>query len=60
MKTFKNTKFVKRDYECTNVVFCQAETAPNENYKEVDESELYLSNCQPLRTENDVKYYGYL
>jgi hypothetical protein len=30
MKTFKNTKFTRRDYEATNVVACQAETAPAE------------------------------
>ena len=38
MKTFKNTKFTRRDYEATNVVACQAETAPADHWIECDES----------------------
>ena len=36
MTTFKNTNFTKRNYECTNVVFCQAETAPDANWVECE------------------------
>ncbi len=57
MKTFKNKNFKKRDYETTNVVFCQSEKAPNENWIECDESEI---NCTQLWIENGVKYFGYL
>jgi hypothetical protein len=57
MKTFKNKNFTKRNYDCTNVVFCQSETAPNENWIECDESENTLNH---LYTEAGVRYFGYL
>lgn len=57
MKSFKNKNFTKRNYECTNVVFCKAESAPNENWIECDESEI---NCEQLWIENNVRYFGYL
>lgn len=57
MKIFKNKNFKKRDYEQTNLVFCQAEKAPTENWIECDESEI---NCNQLWIENGVKYFGYL
>lgn len=60
MKTFKNKSFVKRDYEATNIVFCQAETAPNENWVEVDEAELLKTTVTHLYTSNSVKYFGWL
>ncbi len=60
MKTFKNKNFIKRDYECTNVVFCQGESAPNDNYIEVDELDLDLFNGQHLYTQANVRYFGYL
>lgn len=60
MKTFKNTHFIKRHTDSVTVVFCQAETAPSENYTEVDELDLDLSDCQQLWIENNVKYFGYL
>ena len=60
MITFKNKNFTKRDYECTNVVFCQSEIAPNENWIECDESEIQEMKCNQLYTQAGVKYYGYL
>jgi hypothetical protein len=57
MKTFRNIKFIKRDYDCTNIVFCEAETAPNENWIECNASENTLSQ---LWMENGVRYFGYL
>lgn len=38
MKTFKNKNFAKRDFESTNIVVCQSEIAPNENWTEIDAS----------------------
>ena len=40
MKTFKNINFTKRNYECTNIVFCQAENAPDTNWVECEEKEI--------------------
>jgi hypothetical protein len=57
MKTFKNKNFKKRDYETTNIVFCQSENAPNENWIEVDASENKLNH---LYTEAGVRYFGWL
>lgn len=57
MKTFKNKNFTKRNYDCTNVVYCQAKTAPNENWIEVDSSENTLGQ---LWMENGVRYFGYM
>lgn len=58
MKTYRNKNFTKRDYECTNVVACIAESAPNDNYIECDES--FISNMQMLYAQNGVTYYGWL
>lgn len=60
MKTFKNKNFTKRNYECTNIVFCQAEIAPNENWIECEEEEIEEMRCTQLWIEGDIKYFGYL
>ena len=60
MKTFKNTKFTTRDYEATQVVFCQAETAPNEFWVECSELEIYRKNCTQLYKAGDQTFFGYL
>lgn len=61
MKTFKNLNFKKRDYETTNVVFCQSEKAPKGNWIECNEDEI---NCNQLWIESDntgdYRYFGYL
>jgi hypothetical protein len=58
MTTFKNKNFTKRNYECTNVVFCIAETAPNKNWIATDEA--MPSSMIQLRIENGVRYFGWL
>lgn len=58
METFKNVNFTKRNYECTNIVACVAEQAPNANYAPADEA--ILENLTQLWIENGVRYYGYL
>ena len=58
MKTFKNKSFTARDYDCMNVVACEAETAPNDNYIECDPYE--LKTMTKLWKEGNVTYYGYL
>ena len=60
MTTFKNTNFTKRNYECTNVVFCQAENAPDANWAECEEIEIELAKCDQLYKQNDIRYFGYL
>ena len=57
MKTFKNKNFTKRDYECTNVVACVAETAQNDNYVEADPA--IIEHLAKLWIENGVQFYGY-
>ena len=57
MKTFKNKNYKKRDYECTNIIMCTAEKAPNENWVETKEE---TSELNPLWREGNVDYYGYL
>jgi hypothetical protein len=62
MTTFKNTKFTSRNYECTNLVVCEAEAAPGENWTECDSAEkdgltqLYIERAN----RTSVTYYGYL
>lgn len=60
MTTFRNTKFTKREYHCTNVVFCIAEKAPNENWIECAPDEITLMGCVPLHIGDGVAYYGWL
>jgi len=60
MKTFKNKNFIKRNYECSNIVFCQSETAPNENWVECDELELKSTSCYQLWLQDGVRYFGWL
>ena len=31
MQTFKNIYYTSRNYDCTNIVACVAEVAPNDN-----------------------------
>ena len=58
MTTYKNINFTKRNYDCTNIVACVAESAPNENWVECDES--VLDGLMKLHSINGVAYYGYL
>lgn len=58
MTTYRNTKFTRRDYECTNIVACVAVTAPAANWEPADES--ILSGLTKLYTQGGVTYYGHL
>jgi hypothetical protein len=58
MKTFRNTNWTRRDYEGTNVIFCQAEEAPKAYWVECDEVE--IGKCQQLWIQDGVRYFGYL
>ena len=70
MKTFKNKNFKKRDYECTNIVFCQSKEKPeltktnSIEWIECDESEIEKMRCNQLwcKTINgvNVRFFGYL
>ncbi len=60
MKTYKNSSFIKRDYEATNIVFCVAEKAPNGEWEEVDNSEIGKTKCTPLYVLGGVQYFGWL
>lgn len=58
LKPYRNVNFKKRDPECTNIVGCMAEDAPNANYKPCDASE--IKGLQQLWIEDGVRYFGYL
>lgn len=58
IKTFRNTKFIKRNYECSNVAACQAEVSPGPQWEECDES--LIANMQKLWITGDVRYFGWL
>ena len=60
MKTFKNKNFKTRNYNCTNIVFCESETAPSENWIECDEDEIWFMGCDHLYTQNGVRFFGYM
>ena len=64
MTIYRNTKFIKRNYECTyectNVVFCEAEESPSEYFVEYDKGNLFPEGITHLYTQDNVRYYGYL
>jgi len=60
MKTYKNKNFTKRNYEMTNIVFCQGNIAPNDNWVECEENEILLLKCNQLYKMDDMRYFGYL
>jgi hypothetical protein len=60
MKTYKNTYFVKRNYECTNIVFAQTEGTMPAEWVECDEAEIAALKCDQLWKEAGVRYFGYL
>jgi hypothetical protein len=60
MKTFKHKMWNgKRDYECTNVIACQAESAPSEWWIECGDDSI-LTGLNKLWIERGVQYYGHL
>ena len=59
MQTFINKHWTgKRDYECTNVIACQAAQAPDANWLPCDES--ILNGLTQLYIERGVRYFGHL
>jgi hypothetical protein len=65
--TYRNTKATKRNYDCTNVVFCQAESieqaraaSPNANWTPCDESEITSRNMSHLWTQGGVRFFGWM
>jgi hypothetical protein len=64
MRTFRNKNYTKRDYDCTNIVFCQAENKPGANWYECTESEIETRKCEKLWSEmannTEITYFGYL
>jgi len=60
MKTFKNKNFETRNYNCTNIVFCESQIAPSESWIECDEDEIWFMGCVHLYSQNGVRYFGYM
>lgn len=59
MQVFMNKNYKKRNYECTNIVACVAERAPDENYVPADKPQA-LQGLTRLWIQGGVEYYGYL
>lgn len=60
---WKNKNFVKRDYECTNIVFCVGDLCKieqPENWESIPEEELIKSGCIKLWRQNEIEFYGFL
>ena len=55
---FRNTKYTRRNYDCTNVVACEAERAPSRDYVPCDRAE--LNDLSYLYSANGVSYFGHL
>ena len=57
---YKNINYKTRDYECTNIVACEAlgEEGPREGFAVCSAS--VLDGLQSLYIENNVRYYGFL
>lgn len=66
MSVFRNRNFVKRDYECTNVVAAVADEKPAfgwngqpaDYWEQADETA--LAGLEPIGSMAGVKFYGYL
>lgn len=58
MNTYRNTKWTRRDYECTNVVACVGPSAPASHWEKCDDN--VLAGLTMLYRQGDVTYYGYM
>jgi len=56
---FIHKNFTKRNYDCTNVVVCEADKAPNEFWLPATEDAIKPSMSM-LWIENGVKYFGWM
>jgi len=57
-KTFRNAAWTRRDYECTNIVACQAPVAPGPKWIETDSS--ILAGLTQLHAQGGATYFGHL
>lgn len=58
---YRNTRFTKRNYECTNVAACipvDANAKVPEHYEVVSSD--FISNMTPLWIEGGIQYWGWL
>jgi hypothetical protein len=67
MKTFRNANFTSRNYECINVVCCQAVSIedaklaiPTANWVECNESEISSRRMDHLWSQGGVKLFGWM
>ncbi len=65
MTTYKNALFTKRNYDCTNIVFCQTEGNPQvngdrQNMTWVETTEQIPAGMTQLYLCDGVRYFGYL
>lgn len=60
MATFRNRNFVKRDYECQNVVACRSDVAPvSPDHRWEAADEVILAGLTLLCVQAGVCFYGY-
>jgi len=59
-RTFKNKNFIKRSYDCTNIVFAQSAEMPEGDWVECDKTEIADNNCIQLYILGNTKFFGYL
>lgn len=59
MATFQNLAFTENE-ECTNVVFCQADSAPAGNWVECSADDMAGTGVSKLYMAAGVRYFGYL
>lgn len=57
-KIFRNTLWTRRSYECTNIVACEAETAPGPQWVECGPE--ILEGLKPLHRQGGARYWGHL
>lgn len=61
IKTYKNVNFTKRNYECTNIVFCQTDRQTDSTKWVVcDEKEIAKLGCSQLYIQGEVRFFGFL
>ncbi len=61
MKWFVHSTYNgKRDYECTNVVYCNAPEAPGPEWRETMEPLHKLTTMIRLYRQGEAQFYGWL
>lgn len=59
-KIFRNRNFVKRNYECSNIVYCIAEEAPKTSDDRWQPADGMPGTMDFIYSENGVRFYGWL